>query len=283
MARVLASVAALLASLWPCFGQIEILAVTSSANFTSGRIRAGSLASIFCRGLQNVGGLIVADSHPLPLSLANVRVRFGAYDAPMLAIGNRDGGLYQQINVQVPWEANTDSGYRIEVQQGVHSAFQMVSTREEILAPAFFVDASGYAVAQHASDYRPVTVNDPARPGEWIIVYATNLGPVENPPRTGYPADLENLHPTLRDTSDTWVSYGLSAASIWDPLRTNYIGLTPGSLIYQVNFRIPEGYPTGDLEFVIAGVVDCGFFWTPGCGRGYTMRHRTLPAKVPVR
>jgi uncharacterized protein (TIGR03437 family) len=100
--------------------------------------------------------------------------------------------------------------------------------------PVFFVDSSGYAIAQHASDYRPVTQGDPAKPGEWIIAYAKNLGPVQNQPLDGYPAALNVLAPIVPDPSPYLYYYGLAVGPSADytstRIQSNYIGMTPGSI-----------------------------------------------------
>ena len=58
----------------PSRGQIQVLSVTSSANFAPGLTQAGTLASVFCTGLQNISGLVVAQGYPLPRILAGVTV-----------------------------------------------------------------------------------------------------------------------------------------------------------------------------------------------------------------
>jgi hypothetical protein len=78
-------------------GQIQVLQITSSANFVPGLLKPGSLASIFCTGLQDVPDLVIAQGYPLPRTLAGVKVTFGGVDAPILAVANITGGAYQQI------------------------------------------------------------------------------------------------------------------------------------------------------------------------------------------
>jgi uncharacterized protein (TIGR03437 family) len=91
-------------------GQIQVLSVTSSANFTPGLLQPGSLATIFCTGLQNISGLVVAQDYPLPRTLAGVRVTVNGTDAPILAIADIAGDSYQQINLQIPWNAKVTDG-----------------------------------------------------------------------------------------------------------------------------------------------------------------------------
>jgi uncharacterized protein (TIGR03437 family) len=274
--------AVVLASALPAPGQIRILAVTSSANFAAGRLLPGSLASLFCTGVQNVGGLVTAQEYPLPGTLAGVRVTVNGVQAPLLAVADLAGGSYQQINLQVPWGVKIDSGLTFEVSQGTSSVF---TANPQSPWPVFFTDASGYAVAQHAADYRLVTQSDPARPGEWILVYATNLGPVENQPPDGYPAPA-GPDPILPDTSRYASYFGLAVGPSADntsaKIQNNYIGMVPGSVIYQVNLLVPAAQPAGDLVFQLVNIYDCGFFFVPGCGRGHTTQAASIPARIPV-
>ncbi|HXK04559.1 MAG TPA: hypothetical protein VMS37_19310 [Verrucomicrobiae bacterium] len=267
----------------PSPGQIQVLAVTSSANFAVGRLLPGSLASLFCTGIQNVGGVVIAPGFPLPHILAGARVAVNGTEAPILAIADLAGGSYQQINVQVPWEATTASGLDFEVSQLGASAHSTAYPQDPW--PVFFVDSSGYAVAQHAGDYRLVTRSDPARPGEWVVVYATNLGSVQNPPADGYPAPL-TVDPIVPDTSPYASYFGLAVGPSADytstRLQSNYIGLAPGSIIYQVNLLVPGSQPAGDLVFQVVNIYNCGFFFIPGCGRGLTTQAASMPARIPV-
>jgi len=276
--------ALVVASALPARGQIQILGITSSANFAVGRLLPGSLASVFCTGIQNVGGVIRAQEYPLPRMLAGVRVTVSGTEAPILAVADLAGGSYQQINVQVPWGVAIASGLDFEVSQlGVSSHF---TTSPQGPWPVFFVDSSGYAIAQHASDYRPITESDPAKPGEWTVVYATNLGPVQNQPADGYPAPPGVVDPIVPDTSRYAHYYGLAVGPSADYMSTriesNYIGMVPGSIIYQVNLLVPSSQPAGDLVFQLVNIYNCGFFFVVGCGRNFATQAASMPARIPV-
>lgn len=150
----------------PSRAQIQVLSVTSSANFAQGLTQAGSLASVFCSGLQNISGLVVAQGYPLPRILAGGTVTVNGIDASILAIANIAAGSYQQINVQIPWEAKPPLAFDVSQQSATAHFTPSVYDGWGV----FFVDSSRYAIAQHASDYRPVTQSDPAKSGEWVVV-----------------------------------------------------------------------------------------------------------------
>jgi uncharacterized protein (TIGR03437 family) len=225
----------------------------------------------------------VAQGYPLPRILAGVTVTVNGIDAPILAIANIAAGSYQQINVQIPWEAKP----RLEFDVSQQSATAHFAPSVYDGWGVFFVDSSGYAIAQHASDYRPVTQSDPAKSGEWVVVYATNLGPVQNQPADGYPADPNVLAPIVPDDSPYLDYYGLVVGSSDSyqatHIQSNYIGMAPGSIIGQVNLLVPDSSQlSGDLVFQLIKVYNCGFFFTLGCGRGFTTIAASMPAKIPV-
>lgn len=247
-------------------GQIRVLAVTSSAGFVRGMPGPGSLATIFCTGLTGINGTLSAQELPLPRTIAGVRVTFSgleAIDAPLLAVA--DLGGYQQINLQVPWEAR----YRnvVTVSQGASSD---VATYEGLSWGQFFVDAAGYVVAQHAADYRLVTAANPARPSEWIIAYGSSFGPVAGQPRTGAPAFLDQPSPLYPGAPVPWqFSVYLRQPGGDIRLEMNFIGLAPGTVgVYQVNFRMPDRVAPGEASFYVQRHRICGFFLVQGCGRG---------------
>ena len=255
----------LVAGRQPCRGQIQVLSITSSANFVPGLLQPGSLASIFCTGLQDISGLIVAQGYPLPRTLAGVKVTVNGIDAPILAIAEIAGRSYQQINLQIPWETKFTSGLAFEVSQ--KSAAARITTY--LYAPWH---------------YRPVTKSDPARPEEWIVVYATNLGSVQNQPADGQPALPDVLAPIVPDPSPYLYYYGLAVGpdARSTRIKSNYIGMSPGSIINQVNLQVPSPQLNGGLVFQLVKIYNCGFFFTLGCGRGFMTVAASLPVKIPV-
>ena len=65
-------------------------------------------------------------------------------------------------------------------------------------------------------------------------------------------------------------------------IQSNYIGMAPGSIIYQVNVLVPSSPPAGDLVFQLVNIHNCGFFFIVGCGRGFATQAASMPAKIPV-
>jgi uncharacterized protein (TIGR03437 family) len=242
---------------------IRILAITSAADFSSSWILPGGLGAIFCSGLAGISGTVAAPGFPLPTTLSGVTVTIGpTLHAPLLAVA--DLGGYQQINFQLPWE--TPAGSPIAISQGSASSPPAALPANPVWS-VFFKDSAGAVIAQHASDFSLVTPGNPARPGEWIIAYASNLGSVAAPPPSGTPAPLDRLSPIAGSgvTGVVLVSDNGPRA-----VESNFIGLTPGAAgLYQVNLRIPDGYRDAGVRLAFSRLRFCGFFFVPGCGRGF--------------
>jgi len=226
--------------------QIGNIVITSAASFQQGKPTAGSIASIFCTGLRGINGIVGAGGFPLPLELAGVRVTIGGIGAPLFAVADLGIG-FQQINLQVPWEAGyaTDIVVEQSGQQGMVVAPSLSSSGQ------FFRMPDGSGAFQHAADYALVSGANPARAGEAVIGYLTGLGSTMPQVGTGQPApadppavvnqvvsDLEGRPPRFQIS----VSDGANQKVV-DPL---FVGLAPGFAgLYQLNFVVPEGLGAG--------------------------------------
>ncbi len=252
--------------------QITVTALTSAGGFVPGVPANGSLASVFCTGLKGIDGVVYATTYPLPTTLAGVEVKLGGWPVPILAIASYDGK--QQINFQVPWE-NDHPDQVIITQNG---DMGWLPTPRLGGWGAFLVDANGDVAAQHANDNSLVTAQNPLHPGEWFILYATNLGYVMNRPETGMPALASPLSPLNFGTGPSAQQFTVEMAvpdangsfdqSTAGSLTTNYIGMSPGLVgVYQVNARAPAaGFPksAGRALIYFVRLFPCVLF-TPGC------------------
>lgn len=238
----------------------------------------GSLATVYCTGLEGIEGLLVGSGVPLPTSLGGVRVTFGAVDAPLLAVKDvRIGSnAYQQINFQVPYGGTASP----RIAQAEHSAAIPFT-----FAPwggFYFSSISGSnLLAQHAVDYRPVTFADPPQAGEWIIVYGANFGEVENQPQSGVPAPTDRLAPLttrLAGRDGLWnFRANLDTVISLIPLEVGFLGLAPGKVgIYQLNVRMPDPLPRGPAWIYMQRIANCGERFNPGCGLGLRMDSTAL-------
>jgi len=102
-------------------------------------------------------------------------------------------------------------------------------------APALFqIDATNI-VASHI-DYSLIDEQAPARPDQWIILWATGLGEVTPPAVSGA---IPRQAATLQQIQSFRV---LLDGTPLDPGLVGYAGLAPGwGGLYQVNLRVPGG------------------------------------------
>jgi uncharacterized protein (TIGR03437 family) len=229
---------------------IAITAVTNSADFQPGLPQKGSLASIFVTGLQGAPGAVTATQYPLSNTLNGISVWINFLPAPILAIAFENG--YQQINVQVPWEGQRDPLY-VEVFQNEIRA-HTENTQANGFS-VFFSDANGYGVVQHATDYSAVTTQNPAHPGEYLIAYGINLGPVSNTPSSGAQAPSSPLAMSIPPgTPDRGICGQIDSINVGAArVVPSYVGLAPGVVgVYQINFQLPTSVSAGDLTMSFA-------------------------------
>jgi hypothetical protein len=217
--------------------------------------------------------------------------------APILAVVvTSSGGVWNaQINFQVPLERNVSgrgpSGFGGYL--GIGPVAELTPLPALPQWGGFFSDANGYAIAQHASDYSPVTSENPAHPGETIIVYANDFFTVWPPPPVGSPVPPQPLFQILKLLGISTPGYlYLQKYPILDykgqswtstpALETPFLGLAPGMIgVEQINFVVPANQQPGDWAlFFNAGSCPDGSP-TPGkCGlNGSSSPHVKLPVR----
>ena len=206
-------------------------------------VAPGALVSIF--GTNLTGSMALNDTVPLSTQLANVTVSFNGVPAGL------DGvfpGSPDQINAQVPWNvlsngANSGTAQVVVTNNGISSNTALVNVG---VAPGIFSfpPGAGYAIAinQDGSLAAPVNAipgisTHPAKVGDVLILYATGLGPVDQPIANGANS-LDQLRNTLARPA---VLIGGQQATVL------FSGLTPQFPgVNQINLQIPAGVPTGD-------------------------------------
>ena len=249
-------------------GQIGNIVVTNAASFRAGVPPPDSIGTIFCTGLA-VKGVVTATGVPLPFSLGGVTVTIGGARAPLFAVA--DLGGYQQINFQVPLEAQFNtllqpSTTQVVVSQDGAQGSATAATDPTTPGEFFRIGGTQYGVFQH-TDYSLVTEQNPAVPHETIIAYLTGLPTAIPAVPTGLPAPADPLSlvevcdpdPGLRIDS---LDLQIGTFSIPNPnpgchtpvvglLPIPFIGLSPGSVgLYQINFVLADGQ-SGDLSLTI--------------------------------
>src|SRR5258708_4592829 len=87
--------------------QIGGTVVVNAASYLPG-VSPGGLATVFGTNLTDVTGVVVGDTNPLPLVLANVSVRVNGIRAAIFSVAFANGE--DQISFQVPWATDTGQG-----------------------------------------------------------------------------------------------------------------------------------------------------------------------------
>jgi uncharacterized protein (TIGR03437 family) len=141
------------------------------------------------------------------------------------------------VNVLLPPDAAP--GFAIvEVSNAQGSDRNWVEVAEA--SPGLFYEAAGgklYAAALPAGRAERISPSNPAKPGDYIELYATGLGATAEPYPAGqvlsrpYPvADLSRIGVRVGDRPADVLFAGLVAPGLW-----------------QVNIRVPNGAPGGDV------------------------------------
>jgi len=215
---------------------MEALPVTASAaivNAASFRpvLSPGSLATLFGVHLA-AGRAAAASGFPLPVRLADVEVYLNGRPVPLLYASDT------QINFLVPDDTPTGTG-----QLQILSAYgpsELVPVEIHHVGPGIFTIPQFEVGAVVVAGTGRVTAERPARPGEWIEIYCTGLGPLV--PDQSLGLFRTQLVPEVRIN-------GQPAAIAFSGAAPGYQGL------YQVNAQVPQDTPSGlvPLQLVVGG------------------------------
>jgi len=212
----------------------------SVVNAASGlpAIAPGSLISIYGPNLAEAES--TAPSLPLPTSLNGTSVAIGGIAAPLVYVSRT------QINAQVPFEIPV--GIASMVIETPNGKSPLLKFPVAATGPGVFTVAGGnHAVAQN---YPGLTVNSaqqPASPGQYVVVYLTGQGLVDQPVATGAQAPT---NPLARPVAAIKARIGGQEAPIV------FAGLAPSFAgLLQMNLIVPS-VVSGEqpLEISVGGV-----------------------------
>jgi uncharacterized protein (TIGR03437 family) len=198
----------------------DLRAATNGASFGTG-ISPGSLATLFGLSLS-AGRTALASAQPLPTELEGVRVRINGVNAPLIFVSDL------QINFYVPpGLSSEDAQILVTSEDGISNEFigPLLSVQ-----PGIFFDAGTNLGAVLRSGSGVKTDVQPAKPGEFVEIFATGLGPVL-PGGRGQPSRTQ---------------FPVMATLGGQQIQVDFSGLAPDFTgLYQVNARIPEGIAPG--------------------------------------
>jgi uncharacterized protein (TIGR03437 family) len=193
----------------------------NSASYGAGvPVTPGSLASLF--GSFTNASTMAAPSFPLPTALGNVEVMVGGVAAPLLYVSPT------QINFQVSNQLVAPRQTLAEVRvNGVTVGRAQITTLSG--APGIFTVTD--------QEYQSISIDQPVRRGDAIIIWGTGFGQPSAPVQDGQPAPSNQL---LSTTVQPIVTVGGVQAEVL------FSGLAPGSVGgWQINVLIPANAPAG--------------------------------------
>lgn len=225
--------------------------VVSGASFREGPMIPGALHTLF--GLNLAENEAAASGNTLPLSLEGVQVLVNGRASPLLYVSRK------QVNFQGPQELQTSLNRTVPIQvirKDKKSEPDAVRVVVQAANPAAFLlerrmgmgsEPALIPLATHA-DGRLVREDDPALPGEVIVLYLTGLGAVNPIVPSGTPAPNSPLSWVVAPVEVTVA--GISAA-------IHFAGLAPGFVgLYQMNLQVPESVLAGlqPLAVAVSGI-----------------------------
>lgn len=231
---------------------VAIGGTVNGASFSQqGGISPGSLVSVFGQNLSSSTAL--AGSLPLPVSLGGTRVSLSDIAAHLVFISPG------QINLQIPWEltgqtqaliastvagvtGNTDTISLATFSPGIFSTNQSGSGQGAIQ----IANSGGIFAAPVGA--LPGVSSKPAMQGDFLSIFCTGLGPVNNQPSSGAPA------PDGNSTTTSTPVVTIAGKSV----PVTFSGLSPGFIgLYQVNVQITASVQRGNalpVKLTIGGV-----------------------------
>jgi uncharacterized protein (TIGR03437 family) len=225
--------------------------VVTAAGFVNGASFAsgwtpGSTGSIFGVGLMEDVEGVVAPAPPFPTTLRGVRVLVENVPAPILSMANING--QEQINIQVPFGIPATGTVVVTIiNNGASATFANVAVAAVRPGVFEFTLSSGkFGAALHAN-YSLVEPNNPARPGEIVLLFWTGGGATSPPVATNQPGPLT---PATVAAEVVVVAGGVNAESLGSFYAPALV------TVYQTNFRIPAGAAGATLpvKLIVNGV-----------------------------
>jgi uncharacterized protein (TIGR03437 family) len=224
--------------------QAPLEGFVNGASFRAGWV-PGSLGTIFGTGITGVNGVVTGGQVPFPTTLEGVSVTVNGIPAPIISLINSDGT--EQINLQVPFGIPAGTATVVINNNGSEltvADVPILSAQPGIFE--FFLGEARFAAALHA-DFNPVTPDNPALPGEVLLLFLTGLGTTNPAVATNAPGPVPAAATALTPV------VGFDSAGV-----EHFGGYYAPTLVtaYQINFRVPLTAQPGDHEInvVVDGV-----------------------------
>jgi uncharacterized protein (TIGR03437 family) len=146
----------------------------------------------------------------------------------------------QQLNAKIPYQVNTETNQQLLVQRGLAYA-QIVTVNVAAAQPEIFRRGREPLITK--ADGSLVTLENPAKPGDAIVIYCTGLGAVDQPLEDSAMTPDSSLFSVVNPVSVTFNGV---------PIAPFFAGLTPKFTgLYQVNVVVPNDIKTGSVQLSI--------------------------------
>jgi uncharacterized protein (TIGR03437 family) len=233
--RLLAIAAALTAGAAVATGQISGLfpsytaqTIVNSATQTAEALAPNSIATIYGTNLAYSTQSASSPTGALPETMAGVTVIVQGFIANVFYVSPT------QINFLVPYQLLPGTVTVVVANQG--HAGPTVQIQLNATSPGMFV-YNNLAIATHLNGVL-LSINNPATPGEIVIIYAAGLGRVTPDTSQGR---IASAAASITAASQLQV---LLAGTACPPGNVLYAGLAPGFAgLYQINLVIPPLTP----------------------------------------
>lgn len=201
----------------------------------------GTIAQVYGTGLASAP--TSTGAAPLPIKFNNTFALVGSTQAPLYFLS---GG---QINIQIPYEAtatqqspivlSVNNALTVPVMLSIVPATPGVLSADDGPTPPD-VQNGAHIIAQHSADFSLVSSSNPAKPGEYLVMYLVGMGPTNPSVPSGAATPSSPFSPVVNQPTVTVGS---------QPSTVAFAGLTPAFVgLYQINFQVPTGATSGELE-----------------------------------
>ncbi|HTC89345.1 MAG TPA: putative Ig domain-containing protein [Bryobacteraceae bacterium] len=201
----------------------------------------GTIAQVYGTGLASSSNS--TGPAPLPMTFDNTFALVGSTQAPLYFLSSG------QINIQVPNEApatqqvpivlSVNNALTLPVMLSIVPATPGVLSSDDGPTPPD-VQNGAHIIAQHSADFSLVSSANPAKAGEYLVMYLVGMGPTNPSVPSGAATPNSPLSPVVNQPTVTVAS---------QPATVAFAGLTPAFVgLYQINFQVPTGASSGELE-----------------------------------
>ena len=215
--------------------------VSAASNTPRQPLAPGSYISVYGENLSL--GSNSASSLPLQTELGGTQVILAGKALPLNYAGNG------QINAIVPFDSPVNTQQQVIVQSGaalsVPEPVVLSSAQPAIFTQDLSGSGPGVIVGYKADGSASflIDASHPVSTGDYLVIYCTGLGPVDQPVVVGNAGPSSPLANTLNPVTATIGGQNASVA---------FAGLAPTLTVYQVNLIVPPGVtPGGSVSVVL--------------------------------